>query len=131
MAIEAILNALPKYRKNGDKYRAPCPHHGGKDMNLIISERDDGSVGCYCFVCHANGLQVCDALGVDRKELFAPDADWKPSGMSREMKVTYAQDLLVVAMGESRPRDSLSLEDKRRLKLAQARIEGIEQRMQK
>lgn len=127
MAIESILNALPIYKNYGKKYRAPCPVHDGKDMNLMISERADGSVGCHCFVCGANGLAVVDALGVNRDELFPPDSDYKTPIITREMQITYAQDSLVIAMAEKMPRSAMTLEDKRRLKLAQARREGIEQ----
>ena len=125
MAIEAILNALPIFKNYGKKFRAPCVVHDGKDFNLMISERSDGSVGCYCFVCHANGLDVVDALGLDRSELFPKDSDWKPSGMTREMKEAHTQDLMVVAMSENVSYESLSLADKRRIKLAKARLEGV------
>lgn len=127
MAIEVILNALPIFKNYGKKFRAPCPVHDGKDMNLMISERDDGSVGAYCFVCGANGLAVCDALGVDRKELFPADQDYKKPVFTREMTTTYAQDLLIVSMADKRPYNTLTLADKRRLKLAKARIEGLEE----
>lgn len=131
MAIDAILNALPIYKNYGNKYRAPCPVHDGKEMNLMISERSDGSVGCHCFVCGANGLAVVDALGVDRKELFPPDDGYKPQALTREMRITYGQDQLIVAMDERLPEEAKTLEDKRRIKLAKARIEGIEQLLQR
>lgn len=126
MSIEAILNALPVYKNYGKKFRAPCPVHDGKEMNLMISERTDGSVGAHCFVCGANGLAVVDALGVDRKELFPPDDGYRPQAMTREMRVTYGQDQLVIAMAERIPEEAMTLEDRRRLKLAKARVEGIE-----
>lgn len=127
MAIETILRALPIYKNYGKNFRAPCPVHDGKDMNLMLSERPDGSVGAHCFVCGANGLAVVDALSVDRKELFPPDDGYEPPRFSREMQITEAQDQLVIAMAENRPRESLSLEDKRRIKLAEARLEGIQE----
>lgn len=129
MSIEVILNALPKYRKSGDKYRAPCPVHDGKDFNLMLSERSDGSVGAYCFVCGSTGLAVVDALSVDRKELFPPESDYQRPVITREMQTTYAQDQMIIAMCNAKPYDSLSLSDKRRLKLAKARVEGIEELM--
>jgi len=130
MAIEAILNALPIYKNYGNKFRAPCPVHDGKDMNLMISERSDGSVGAHCFVCGANGLAVVDALGVKRSELFPPDSEYKRQPVTNDMRATYAQDAMVVAMAEKMPEGSMSLVDKRRLKLAKARMEGFEQRLQ-
>jgi len=129
MAIEAILNALPKYKKYGKKFRAPCVVHDGKDFNLMISERSDGSVGCYCFVCHANGLDVVDALGVNRSELFPPDSEYKRQPVTNDMRDKYAQDAMVLAMAEKAPEGSLTLADKRRIKLAKGRMEGIEQLM--
>lgn len=127
MSIEAILHALPIFKNYGKKFRAPCPVHDGKDMNLMISERQDGSVGAYCFVCGANGLAVVDALGVDRKELFPADQDYERPVFTREMKITEAQDQLVVAMAEHRAWDSMSLQDKRRVKLAKSRLESFDE----
>jgi len=127
MAIETFLNALPKYVKAGDKFRAPCPVHGGKDNNLMINERQDGSVRCYCFVCGATALPVADALSIARKECFPEDNGYKRPAFTREMQTTEAQDRLVVAMADAKPWDSLSLQDKRRVKLAKSRIESFEE----
>jgi len=129
MAIEAILNALPKYKKYGKKFRAPCPVHDGKDFNMMISERSDGSVGAYCFVCGASGLSLVDALGVNRSELFPPDSEYQRQPVTKDMRDKYAQDALVVAMAEKVSFNDMSLADQRRVKLAKARMEGIEQRL--
>ena len=128
MAVDVILNALPKIRSDGkSKWRAPCPVHDGKNLNLMISERPDGSVGCYCFVCGANGLAVVDALSVDRQELFAPDDGYERPAISREMLITEAQDKLVIAMAMNQKDSYMTLQDKRRLKLAKERLQGIEE----
>ena len=127
MAIEAILHALPIFKNYGKKFRAPCPVHDGKDMNLMISERDDGSVGAHCFVCGANGLAVVDALGVDRNELFPTNLEYDRPVFTREMTITEAQDRLVLSMAEKRPRETLTLIDKRRIKLARSRVESFDE----
>lgn len=124
MSIEVILNALPRYRQYGKKWRAPCPVHDGKDLNLMLSERSDGSVGGYCFVCGANAVDVADALGVDKKEVFAPDSEYKRPVISREMEQHEREDKLVIMMAEQNPPQTLA--DKRRVKLAHARLEGIQ-----
>ena len=124
MSIDVILNALDNTRKVGkDKYRAPCPVHNGTDRNLMISERRDGSVGAYCFVCGANGLDVVDSLMLNKSELFPPDSDYKAPVITKQMQSEEVQDKLVIAM--SQKSDNLTLADKRRIKLAEARLQGL------
>lgn len=127
MAIEAILNGLTNVVKSGKNWRAPCPVHDGKDRNLVVFDNADGSVGCYCHVCGATGLAVVDAISVPRKELWPADNGYERPVFTREMKITEAQDQLVAAMADNRPWDSLTLADKRRVRLAKSRLESFDE----
>jgi hypothetical protein len=125
MSIDVVLNALDNVRKVGaDKWRAACPVHNGKDRNLLVSERGDGSVGAHCFVCGATGPDVVQSLGVNIKEIFAPDSDYKAPMISKKMLNEEQQDRLVLAMAEKMPPQTLA--DRRRVQLAQSRLEGIQ-----
>lgn len=125
MSIENILGSLDNVRKSGNsKWRAPCPVHKGKDRNLMISERSDGSVGCYCFVCGAGGPDVMQSLGLDLKEIFAPDSEYQRPVITKKMQEEETMDRLVIEMAKVNP--PKTLEDTRRVQLAQARLEGIQ-----
>jgi hypothetical protein len=123
VSIESVLAALPRYKKFGNKYRAPCPVHNGKDLNLMLSERRDGSVGGYCFVCGCSAVDVADALGLNKDEVFAPDSDYKRPVISRDMQEKEVQDKLIVEMAKVSPPTTLA--DKRRVQLAHSRLQGI------
>ena len=125
MTIETILNALPKTRTAGDhKWRAPCPVHQGKDLNMMLSERSDGSVGVHCFVCGATGIEVVEALGLPVKELFADDSGYQPPKINRQMKQQAMEDEMVLMIANN-PNQKLTLEDKRRIRLARHRLASI------
>jgi hypothetical protein len=125
VSIENILGSLDNVRKSGNsKWRAPCPVHKGKDRNLMISERSDGSVGCYCFVCGAGGPDVMQSLGLDLKEIFAPDSEYQRPVITKKMQEEETMDRLVIEMAKVNP--PKTLEDTRRVQLAQARLEGIQ-----
>lgn len=124
MAVNVILEAIGKYKKVGQsKWRAPCPAHGGKDNNLMISEHADGKVGCHCFVCGANGLEVVRSLGLSSKELFPPDDGYERPIITQKMRDLEVQDKIVMAMAEAGA--SMSLADRRRVRLAEARLASI------
>lgn len=127
MSIDTILNKFERVRKSGrNKWRVPCPVHGGKDFNMIISERSDGSVGAYCFVCGGSAVDVANHYGLDLKEIFAPDSDYKAPVITRQMLEDEQMDRMILAMAENTPPQTLA--DKRRVKMAQARLEGIEEK---
>ena len=127
MSIETILARLDHVRKSGrNKWRTPCLVHNGKDLNMIISERSDGSVGAYCFVCGASAVDLADTLGLERSEVFAPDSDYKAPVITKQMESEEKQDKLILAMNDVTP--AVTLADKRRVQLARARLEGIEEK---
>ena len=125
MSIETVLARLDRVRKSGtNKWRTPCLVHGGKDMNMIVSERSDGSVGAYCFVCGASAVDLADTIGLDRSEVFAPDSGYKPPVITRQMESEEKQDRMILAMAAVNP--PVTLADKRRVQLAHSRLEGIQ-----
>lgn len=125
MTIEAILDRLDKYRQIGEKkYRAPCPVHQGKNLNMMISERSDRSVGVHCFVCGATGMEVVEALGLPVKELFAENSEYVPPRVTSKMRQQEAEDEIVLMIAKNTD-EKLSLEDKRRVRLARHRLASI------
>ena len=130
MTAQAILNHCDKVRNAGqDKWRIPCPSHGGKGFNMMISERSDGSVGAHCFVCGANGVDLIESLNLPMKELFAPDSEYQRPVVTKKMQTQAQEDeaVLMVAKGYKERGERMTLEDKRRVRLAKARLEGIQQ----
>ena len=125
MSIDKVLNNLSKTRKAGaNKWRAPCPVHNGKDYNLMVSEREDGSIGVYCFVCGAKEHDLADALMLDRKMFYKPlDGYERLPVVTKKMESEEKADRLVLMMAENAT--SMTLADRRRVQLAKARLEGI------
>ena len=126
MSIDVVLNQFERVRKSGtNKWRVPCPVHGGKDFNMIISDDGGGSVGVWCFVCGAKDDDLADALMIDRKHFYKTlDGDYKAPVITKHMESEEKMDRIVLMMAAVTP--PVTLADKRRLKLAQSRIEGIE-----
>jgi hypothetical protein len=56
---EKVVSVLPKVRKEGDHYRAPCPVHGGRNFNLAFGDGEDGSLWAKC---HSKGCAHKDIL---------------------------------------------------------------------
>lgn len=128
MTIQTILNQFDKVRNAGqDKYRVQCPVHNGKGFNMLISERSDRSVGAHCFVCGAQGPELANALGVSIKEIFSPDSDYVPQPYNSKVREQELEDTMVLSIAEADEQNGkrLSWEDKKRIRLAKARLEGI------
>lgn len=126
MTVQTILNRLDKVRNSGqDKWRIPCPVHNGKDFNMSIKECSDGTVLAHCFVCGADGPALCEALGLPLAEIFPPDNHYVRPVVTKKMQQEALEDEFVISIASQQRK--LTLEDKRRLRLAKARLEGIEQ----
>jgi hypothetical protein len=126
MSVQTILNRLDKVRNSGqDKWRIPCPVHNGKDYNMSIKECADGTVLAHCFVCGADGPALCDALGLPKSEIFPPESRYIKPAITKKMQQEALEDEFVISIASQQRK--LTLEDKRRLRLAKARLEGIEQ----
>ena len=133
MTIQTILESLDKVTTAGQsKWRAACPVHGGKHRNLMVSERSDGSVGVHCFVCGADGVALCNALGLPIAEIFSPDSKYERPVITKRMQEQLMEDELVISIAEADQERGkrLTLEDKKRVRLAEARIEGIRAKQQ-
>jgi len=126
MTVQTILNHFDKVRNSGqDKWRVPCPVHNGKDYNMSIKECSDGTVLAHCFVCGADGPKLVEALGLSMSEIFPPNQDYIRPVLTKKMQQEALEDEIVLSIAnQSR---TLSLDDKRRVRLAKARLEGIQQ----
>tara|TARA_R110000823_G_scaffold203197_1_gene334035 strand:+ start:6212 stop:6616 length:405 start_codon:yes stop_codon:yes gene_type:complete len=130
MPVENILSRLDKVSPSGQqKWRCACPVHGGTNKNMMISERSDGSVGVHCFVCGATGVQLMETLGLKLSEIFAPDSDYVRPAVTAKMNNQLMEDEMVLMISKAAEEDGikLSLEDKRRVRLARHRSSRIEE----
>ena len=110
-----------------DKWIAKCKVHMDKDFAMSIKLNADNSVMAHCFACGANGLDLYNALGLDLDELFGKERD---NSMPHNIKTQYDEDKWFMAIYNSDVEKGLSttLQDKRRAKLAVARMAGIERK---
>jgi hypothetical protein len=68
-----ILSHLQKVKRVGDgRYIALCPCHNDTKPSLNITIKPDGLTLIHCFPCGANGLNVCEVLGINPTALFPP-----------------------------------------------------------
>lgn len=68
-----MLDYLERVRKSGaDRWRAPCPVHNGKDRNLAITLKPDGTYVAYCHVCGCNQNDVAKSLRIPMQVIY-PD----------------------------------------------------------
>lgn len=75
--IENLLSHLTNVQPAGaNSWKSYCPIHEDDgqqhDPSLSVSEAEDGKVLIHCFVCGADGVQVCAKLGLNIRELY-PD----------------------------------------------------------
>ena len=125
MSVETILSRLDKLRNAGEgSWRSPCPVHVGKNFNMSIKECSDGTVIAHCFVCGANGIQLAEALGLPKSELFPAGNEYARPVVSKKMEQQAFEDKMVLDIANTTER--LTLSDKRRIRLAKARLEGIQ-----
>jgi len=69
LGVDAVLGQLQKVRKHPGYWTARCPSHHDKNPSLSITETPE-AVLLHCFSgCSLD--DVCHALGIDRRELFA------------------------------------------------------------
>lgn len=78
-----MLDYLERVRKSGaNSWRAPCPVHNGKDRNLAIDLKPDGTYVAYCFVCGCNQNDVAQTLRIPFEVIYPdykkPDKNGKP-----------------------------------------------------
>ena len=127
--MNQLLAALgDNVKPSGRNWIARCPVHDDKDFAMSIKQADDGSVLAHCHACGANGFDLYQALRLDLDELFGgKKLDRNDSYMPLAIKEIYDHDQLVISIfkADTEKWKTHSLNDKRRAKLATARIEGI------
>lgn len=83
MHIDELANLCDKPRKNGKGWTVCCPVHGESNPSMSITEGRKGDIIAHCFSCLANGMDLAEALGISKAELFAQplqrdhDQHWK------------------------------------------------------
>ena len=94
MNIEQFLSALEKVKSTGhNKWMACCPVHSDKTPSLAIRLAEGERILFHCFGCQANGIEICNAMGINPEEMFPPrDKNWK-----RE-RVPFPADQILVAL---------------------------------
>lgn len=119
--IAALGNDI---KKSGKGWVARCKVHNDKDFAMSIKECENGSIVAHCFACGANGLDLYKALGLDLSELFG---ERESTHIPDNIRSQYQEDKFYIAIYESDINKGISptLKDKRRMKLAKARTEGI------
>jgi len=110
-----------------DRWKVNCCCHEEKTPSLHITDQGD-SVVMHCFGCGANGMDVCEVLGLSPMTLFGDD--YKADG-TKPSRPPYA-DILSCLSYESlfvsfcaedvRKGKALSDDDMKRLDLATSRI---------
>jgi len=115
-------------KASGKNWIARCPVHNDKDFAMSIKEGNDGSVLAICHACGANGLDLYKTLGLNLDELFGGRKLEKNNYIPSNIKAHYDLDKMVIAINLSDIEAGrvITLADKRRVKLAEARIAGIE-----
>ena len=63
VTIDQFVTLLENVHRSGNGYKAACPHHGGKDANLAIWTRDDGTIGTKCYSHGCDRKDVIEATG--------------------------------------------------------------------
>jgi hypothetical protein len=74
-------------------------------------------------VCGAKGLELAQALNLPIKEIFPPENEYVRPVVTKRMEQEAFEDAIVLDIAKDQER--LSLADKRRIRLAKARLERI------
>ena len=101
--LSEILERLDRVRKNGDRYRAICPVHDGKNPTALSLKEEDGKVLIHCHVCLAKGPDVVQAIGLTDAALFRdpPQRTGGKSYFSREQKGLAQEDAFFIEIYET------------------------------
>lgn len=123
--IAALGENIKQTRRNA--WSAKCPVHGDKDFAMSIKLNEDNSILAHCHACGANGLELYKSLGLDLHELFGDkqqDGFWIP----QRIRDSYEIDkfVLAIAKADTDAGKKINYTDKKRIRLAEARIKGIE-----
>lgn len=112
-------------KPSGKNWTARCPVHGDKDFAMSIEQADDLSVLAHCHACGANGVDLYKHLGLDLDELFGgKKLDKRPIPPHIVEKFEHECMVFMIARFKYR-RNALNYRDKKRYRLAMARMIGI------
>lgn len=68
-----ISSRAKKFKRVGEgRYMFSCFLHQDNNPSGALTVKQDGTVLLHCFSCGANGLDICNALGIDPSSLFPP-----------------------------------------------------------
>lgn len=131
--IELVISRLSGVRKTGyGRWTACCPAHDDRSPSLLVTERDDGSIGVHCFSgCDVSA--VLGAIGLTLGDLFPPRDNYRDKFSTKPQRAPFnAMDVLrallhealVVALAAEQiaKGQTLSQEDAARVALACERI---------
>jgi hypothetical protein len=124
--MDLLLKALDgRVRQRGSKWVARCPVHDDKDYAMTIEQASDGSVIAHCFACGANGLDLYRHLNLPLDELFGGREGKQV--VPQRIHDEYQEDRFFRAVYEASEArgEYIKLADKRRYRLAVARMKGI------
>lgn len=116
-------------KAQGKNWVARCPVHNDKDFAMGIKQVEDGSVIANCFSCGANGLDLYKHLELDLDELFGgrkQDKQYCPQKVRDE----YFVDKFAIKIFEKAEEkgEKATWNDRKRYKLAVARVKGVEEK---
>ena len=138
--LENLLSRLENVQKRGERYRAKCPAHGGKNTGtLSVSETNEGKILIKCWVgCSAQevicsiGLEMTDLFPARLKHHSTPEQiqKWKQNAIHHDWCdflniAAYEMNIIYVAGGVIRAGKPLSDENNIRLDIALERIRQI------
>jgi len=129
MNINQFLDKLQKVKSLGNgKWQSCCPVHDDKNPSLAIRLIEGDRLLFHCFGCGANGIEICESLGIDPGELFQS----KKENHKRESRpfsadqilncLAYEGGIIEMAASDIVNGKSLSVSDFKRVELARARI---------
>ena len=110
-----------------NKWVARCPVHNDKDFAMSVCEKPNGGILAHCFACGANGFDLYKVLELDFEELTGRAKD---NSMPHHIEETYKEDKWVrkIYESDSAAGKPISWQDKKRYKLAVARMAGVERK---
>lgn len=83
--IDRVRDALEDVGCSPKRNTARCPAHDDRNPSLTFNEGDDGRALVYCHAgCRLD--EILGALGLESKDLFMPDDDWRRPMPTRTTK---------------------------------------------
>ena len=64
LTADIIASGYPNARRDGNRWRIPCPAHNGQDANCTIWDGEGGSIGAKCWSHGCSAHEIKKALGI-------------------------------------------------------------------